>query len=53
MLAVRGPRRAILLDRGQIVADGPPDQILTGEEARSAYGVPLVVIRNPDAIVPA
>lgn len=53
MLAVRGPRRAVLLDGGRVAADGSPAEVLTSDAARAAFGVRLVAVRAPDAIVPA
>ncbi|MDH6230741.1 iron complex transport system ATP-binding protein [Mesorhizobium soli] len=38
-LAARWCTRLILLDRGTIVADGPPREVLTRERLRSVYGV--------------
>ncbi len=38
-LAARWCSRLILLDRGRIVADGPPDTVLTAESLGSVYGV--------------
>ncbi|MBP7146621.1 MAG: ABC transporter ATP-binding protein [Acidobacteria bacterium] len=52
VLARRGPGRAVLLDGGEVRADGEPGAVLTGEAARRAFGVPLVAIAEPPAIVP-
>jgi iron complex transport system ATP-binding protein len=38
-LAARWCSRLILLDRGRIVADGPPETVLTPETLRAVYGV--------------
>lgn len=38
-LAARWCTRLILLDKGAIVADGPPAEVLTRERMRSVYGV--------------
>jgi len=38
--------RAILLDRGQIVADGPPDEALRPALVRDAYGVEVEIART-------
>jgi iron complex transport system ATP-binding protein len=38
-LAARWCSRLLLLDRGRLVADGPPDTVLTPERLRSTYGV--------------
>lgn len=53
MLSVRGPTRAILLHQGRIAAEGIPAEILTGEAARMAFGMNLVAIQNPPAIIPS
>ncbi len=53
VLAVRGPRRLLLLDAGRLVGDGAPGAVLTGAAATAAFGVPLVAIETPAAIVPA
>ncbi|KRA00420.1 ABC transporter [Mesorhizobium sp. Root157] len=38
-LAARWCSRLILIDRGRIVADGPPETVLTQETLRAVYGV--------------
>lgn len=38
-LAARWCNRLILLDRGQIIADGSPETVLTPESLASVYGV--------------
>ncbi|PLP58275.1 ABC transporter [Mesorhizobium loti] len=38
-LAARWCSRLILLDRGRIIADGPPEIVLTAESLASVYGV--------------
>lgn len=52
VLSVRGPARAVLLDRGRLAADGPPADVLTGPAARTAFGVALRVLDDPAAVVP-
>lgn len=52
VLSVRGPTRAVLLDQGRVVADGAPASVLTGGTARAAFGVALVAVLSPPAIVP-
>ncbi len=52
VLATRGPGRALLLHEGRVLADGAPADVLTGEAARRAFGVPLVAVGEPGAIVP-
>lgn len=38
-LAARWCTRLVLLDRGRIVADGPPDTVLTAERLHAVYGI--------------
>lgn len=38
-LAARWCSRLILLDRGRLIADGPPDTVLTAESLGNVYGV--------------
>lgn len=45
--AARSAERVILLDRGSLVADGPPLDVLTSELARRAFGVRLCAVHNP------
>ncbi|MDQ7008041.1 MAG: ABC transporter ATP-binding protein [Acidobacteriota bacterium] len=52
-LAVRGPDRLLLMDQGEIVDRGAPDKVLTGSQARRAFGIALVVTRDPPGVVPA
>jgi iron complex transport system ATP-binding protein len=51
-LALRGPTRAVLLDGGEIVADGTPEKVLTDAAATRAFGVPLAVVGDPPGVVP-
>jgi len=37
--------RLVLLDRGEIVADGTPDDVLTGERIRDVFGVDPELVR--------
>jgi iron complex transport system ATP-binding protein len=48
-LAARHCARVVLLHRGAIAADGPPDDVLTVENLRSVYGVEVDVRRDPDS----
>jgi iron complex transport system ATP-binding protein len=38
--------RLILLDRGRVVADGPPDEVLSDERIRAVYGVDPALVRR-------
>ncbi|MEM6974441.1 MAG: ABC transporter ATP-binding protein [Pseudomonadota bacterium] len=38
-LAARWCTRLVMLDRGRIVADGPPDEVLTAERLAAVYGI--------------
>ncbi|RMG46056.1 MAG: ABC transporter ATP-binding protein [Acidobacteria bacterium] len=51
-LAARAAGRVLLLDGGRVAAEGDPETVLTGGEARAAFGVPLRAIGHPPAIVP-
>ncbi len=42
-LAARFCSRAILLSKGAVLADGPPDAVLTGEHLGRAYGVEMLL----------
>ena len=44
-LAVHFFPRLVLIDRGEIVADGPPGEVLTGERIRDVFGVDPAVVR--------
>jgi iron complex transport system ATP-binding protein len=46
-LAAEFSRRLILLDRGTIVADGKPDDVLTEESVRRVYHCDVRVHQNP------
>jgi iron complex transport system ATP-binding protein len=50
--ALRGPHRAILLDRGEIAAEGPPEEVIGGVAAARAFGVPLAVVTDPPGVIP-
>lgn len=44
-LAVHFFPRLILLDRGEIVADGPPDEVLSADRIRDVFGVDPELVR--------
>jgi ABC-type hemin transport system ATPase subunit len=50
---MRGPTRVLLLDGGRVTAEGAPVAVLTSPAAEQAFGMPLVAIDSPPAIVPA
>lgn len=52
VLAPRGATRALLLDRGRCVAEGDPSEVLTSDAAHRAFGMQLVALTDPRAIVP-
>jgi iron complex transport system ATP-binding protein len=46
-LAARHASRLILLDRGRLAADGPPDEVLTPATIRDVYETEAEVARDP------
>jgi iron complex transport system ATP-binding protein len=50
-LAARHCSRLLLLDRGRIVADGPPAQVLTQDNLRTAFGISAHYRETPDGPV--
>ena len=46
-LAARYAGRLVLLDRGRIAADGPPDEVVTPQRLREVYGTEAEVLRDP------
>lgn len=40
--------RVVLMRRGRIVADGPKDEVLTGDRLSALFGVPVKVFRDGD-----
>jgi iron complex transport system ATP-binding protein len=52
VLATRGPTRTLLLDDGRVTAEGAPVEVLTSPAAQRAFGMPLIAIDSPPAIVP-
>lgn len=51
-LAIHFFPRLVLLDRGRIVADGPPAEVLSEERIRDVFGVDPTLVRHP-ALTPA
>jgi iron complex transport system ATP-binding protein len=43
--------RLVLLDRGRVVAEGPPDEVLTEERLARLFGAEVRVVRTPDGLV--
>jgi iron complex transport system ATP-binding protein len=39
--------RLVLLDRGRVVADGAPDDVLTPDRIRDVFGVDPALVRLP------
>lgn len=50
-LAARWCTRLVMLDRGRVVADGPPRAVLTPERLASVYRVVAHVAETPDGLV--
>lgn len=51
-LAALFVERLILLGGGKVVADGPPDAVLTPERIQAVFGAPVVTVAHPRAPVP-
>jgi len=47
-LAAAFMERLVLLSGGRVVADGPPESVLTAQNVETAYGVSVRVTRHPD-----
>jgi iron complex transport system ATP-binding protein len=52
-LVARFADSIVLLDRGRVVAQGPPDEVMTGSTLERVYEWPLVVLRDPAVGAPA
>ncbi len=46
-LAARYCRRLVLISQGEIVADGPPQAVLTEENLRRVYGIEVEITTHP------
>lgn len=49
-LAARFCTRLVLLAHGRIIADGPPDQVLTDDLMEQAFGITLRRVQTPDGL---
>ena len=49
-LAAQYADRLVLLDRGRVIADGPPDAVLSEETISSLYGASVRVIREDGGV---
>jgi iron complex transport system ATP-binding protein len=52
-LVARFADTIVLLDQGRVVAQGPPDEVMTGATLERVYEWPLVVLRDPAVGAPA
>ena len=52
-LAARWCDRLILLDRGRLVADGPPEAVLTPARLAAVYGITAYIGRDASRADPA
>lgn len=50
-LAARWCTRLVLLDQGRIVADGPPDAVLTVERLRAVYGIDAYITHAAGGLI--
>lgn len=46
-LSARYARRTVLLDRGRIVADGSPQEVITAENIRQCYQCSVTILQGP------
>ena len=51
-LAARFADRVVVIDRGRIVADGPPADVLTRERLAAVFGVDVAIVDLGDGVVP-
>ena len=45
--------RLVLIDRGHVIADGPPEEVLTDERIRDVFGVDPAIVRRIASLRPA
>lgn len=50
-LAARHCHRLILMDRGRVVADGTPEQVLTHEHLRDTFGISAHLSQGPNGLI--
>ncbi len=50
--AARYAGRMVVLDAGRIVADGPPDSVLTADLLAAVFGVRAHILRDPESNTP-
>lgn len=50
-LAARWCTRLILLDGGRIMADGPPDHVLTADRLRAVYGIDAFITKAEGGLI--
>jgi iron complex transport system ATP-binding protein len=46
-LVARFASRLVLLDRGAVALDGPPEAVMRGDRLEAVYGWPVVISRDP------
>ena len=44
--------RVVLLDRGEVVAEGPPSEVVTSEHVQRVYGSGVTVLPHPASGAP-
>lgn len=52
-LAARFCRRLVLMREGEILRDGTPKEVITEENLKQSYGIPLKVLAGPETGAPA
>ena len=51
-LAARYADRLVMLERGKLMADGTPSEVLTPELISRLYGYPAQVLQHPESGLP-